>query len=117
MVIYYVALQKVDTLTYNYRIAKLTDKQRALCDFAYFTTAKPREIDKDQVEKLRAVGFNDHEILEASFVVGFFNYTNRWVSSIGVIPNPGHLITIEILNNDNLVSLKMAMLINSTAIF
>lgn len=39
----------VDTLTYNYRIAKLTDKQRALCDFAYFTTAKPREIDKDQV--------------------------------------------------------------------
>ena len=80
----------VDTLTYNYRIAKLTDKQRALCDFAYFATAKPREIDKDQVEKLRAVGFNDHEILEASFVVGFFNYTNRWVSSIGVIPNPGH---------------------------
>ena len=80
----------VDTLTYNYRIAKLTDKQRALCDFAYFATAKPREIDKDQVEQLRAVGFNDHEILEASFVVGFFNYTNRWVSSIGVIPNPGH---------------------------
>ncbi|MDY4575473.1 MAG: peroxidase-related enzyme [Intestinibacter sp.] len=80
----------VDELTYNYRIAKLTDKQRALCDFAYFLTTKPREIDKTQIEKLRAVGFNDHEILEASYVVGFFNYTNRWTAAIGAKPNAGH---------------------------
>ena len=30
-------------------------------------------------EKNPPVGFNDHEILEAAFVAGFFNYTNRWV--------------------------------------
>ena len=80
----------VDQLTYNYRSAKLTEKQRALCDYAYFVTAYPREIDTDQVDKLRAVGFNDHEILEAAFVAGFFNYTNRWVSTISPQPNPGH---------------------------
>lgn len=80
----------VDTLTYNYRSAKLTPKQRALCDYAFFVTAYPREIDTDQVEKLRAVGFNDHEILEAAYVAGFFNYTNRWVSTIKPVPNPGH---------------------------
>ena len=33
----------VDTLTYNYRSAKLTPKQRALCDYAFFVTAYPRE--------------------------------------------------------------------------
>ena len=35
------------------------------------------------------MGFNDHEILEAAFVAGFFNYTNRWVSTIAPVANPG----------------------------
>jgi uncharacterized peroxidase-related enzyme len=80
----------VDQLTYNYRAAKLTEKQRALCDYAYFVTAYPREITTEQVDKLRAAGFNDHEILEAAYVAGFFNYTNRWVSTIEPLANPGH---------------------------
>ena len=80
----------VDHLTYNYRTAKLTKKQRALCDYAYFVTAYPREVDTAQVDKLRKAGFNDHEILEAAFVAGFFNYTNRWVSTIDPKPNSGH---------------------------
>ena len=80
----------VDQLTYNYRSAKLTEKQRALCDYAYFATVYPREIDTKQVDKLREVGFNDHEILEAAYIVGFFNYTNRWVSTISPTPNEGH---------------------------
>ncbi|MPL65607.1 hypothetical protein SDC9_11271 [bioreactor metagenome] len=80
----------VDKLTYNYRSAQLTTKQRALCDYAYFATAYAREVSTDQVDKLRTAGFNDHEILEAAFIVGFFNYTNRWVSTISPVPNPGH---------------------------
>jgi uncharacterized peroxidase-related enzyme len=80
----------VDHLTYNYRTAKLTERQRALCDYAYFVTTRPREIDAEQVDNLRKAGFNDHEILEAAFVAGFFNYTNRWVSTIDPKPNPGH---------------------------
>jgi len=80
----------VDHLTYNYRTAKLTKKQRALCDYAYFVTTRPREIDTDQADKLRKAGFNDHEILEAAYAAGFFNYTNRWVSTIAPTPNSGH---------------------------
>lgn len=80
----------VDTLTYNYRSAKLTPKQRALCDYAWSVTVHPREITTAEVDKLRAAGFNDHEILEAAFVAGFFNYTNRWVGTIAPQANPGH---------------------------
>jgi uncharacterized peroxidase-related enzyme len=80
----------VDHIAYNYRTAKLTPKQRALCDYAYFVTAYPREIDTDRVDKLREAGFNDHEILEAAFAAGFFNYTNRWISTIAPKPNSGH---------------------------
>ncbi|MGE7834893.1 peroxidase-related enzyme [Viridibacillus arvi] len=80
----------VDQLTYNYRCATLTKKQRALCDYAYNVTTYPQETTQQQVDLLRLAGFNDHEILEASFIAGFFNFTNRWVSTIGAIPNPGH---------------------------
>ena len=79
-------------LSYNFRSAKpmLTEKQFALCEYAWYVTRHPDEITEAQVEGLRAVGFNDHEILEAAFVAGFFNYTNRWVATIEPIANPGH---------------------------
>ncbi len=80
----------VDKLCYNYRSAELNHRQRALCDFAYFLTAYPREITTEWVDRLREAGLNDHEILEASYIVGFFNYTNRWVAVIGPKPNDGH---------------------------
>ena len=82
----------VDKLSYNYRSCKglLSDVDYALCEYAWFVTANPREIDAVQVEKLREVGLNDHEILEAAFVAGFFNYTNRWVSTIAPVANSGH---------------------------
>ena len=74
----------VDKLSYNFRSAKdmLTEKQYALCEYAWYVTKHADEIGEEQVENLRKVGFNDHEILEAAFVAGFFNYTNRWVSTI-----------------------------------
>ena len=82
----------VDKLSYNFRSCKglLSDVDYALCEYAWFVTANPREIDAVQVEKLREVGLNDHEILEAAFVAGFFNYTNRWVSTIAPVANSGH---------------------------
>lgn len=82
----------VDKISYNFRSAKdeLSKIDYALCEYAWFVTAHPRDIDSTQIEKLRDVGLNDHEILEAAFVAGFFNYTNRWVSTIAPVANPGH---------------------------
>lgn len=82
----------VDKISYNYRSAKeeLNRVDYALCEYAWYVTTHPREIDQEQVDKLREVGLDDHQILEAAFVAGFFNYTNRWVSTIAPEPNPGH---------------------------
>lgn len=82
----------VDKLSGNYRSCKgeLSKEDYALCEYAWYVTAHPQEIDQEQVDKLRAVGFDDHQILEAAFVAGFFNYTNRWISTIAPVPNPGH---------------------------
>lgn len=82
----------VDKISYNYRSAKdeLSKVDYALCEYAWYVTAHPQEIDQEQVDKLRSVGLDDHQILEAAFVAGFFNYTNRWVSTIAPVENPGH---------------------------
>lgn len=82
----------VDKLSGNYRSCKdeLSKEDYALCEYAWYVTAHPQEIDHDQVDKLRDVGFDDHQILEAAFVAGFFNYTNRWISTIAPVPNAGH---------------------------
>ena len=84
--------RKVDKLSQNYRALKdeLSKVDFALCEYAWYVTAHPQEIDQTQIEKLRAVGLDDHQILEAAFVAGFFNYTNRWVSTIAPTVNPGH---------------------------
>ena len=66
-------------------------------DTCYLTNADKEMIgvvvsagDWKALRALRKAGFNDHEILEAAFVAGFFNYTNRWVSTIAPVANPGH---------------------------
>ncbi|MCR5175625.1 MAG: peroxidase-related enzyme [Anaerovibrio sp.] len=84
--------QLVDTISHNYRAAKneLTKVDYSLCEYAWYVTAHPQEIDQAQVDKLRDAGLDDHQILEAAFVAGFFNYTNRWVSTIAPVANPGH---------------------------
>jgi uncharacterized peroxidase-related enzyme len=82
----------VDRLSGNFRACKdeLSREDYALCEYAWYVTAHPRDIDQEQVDKLRDAGFDDHQILEAAFVAGFFNYTNRWVSTIAPVINPGH---------------------------
>lgn len=82
----------VDKLSGNYRACKdeLSREDYALCEYAWFVTAHPRDIEQEQVDKLRDAGLDDHQILEAAFVAGFFNYTNRWVSTIAPLANDGH---------------------------
>lgn len=82
----------VDKLSGNFRVCKdeLSKVDYALCEYAWYVTAHPNEIGQEQVDALRKVGLNDHEILEAAYVAGFFNYTNRWVSTIDPVINPGH---------------------------
>lgn len=82
----------VDKLSYNFRSCKkeLSEEDYALCEYAWYVTANPRDIDQEQVDKLREAGLDDHQILEAAYVAGFFNYTNRWVSTIAPVANPGH---------------------------
>jgi alkylhydroperoxidase family enzyme len=43
---------------------------------------------KDDVERLRAEGLSDADILDAVEVISYFNYINRVADGLGIDPEP-----------------------------
>lgn len=56
--------------------------------YARKLTLTPRAVTAQDVERLRAAGFDDAAILEIAQVVGFFNYYNRLTDGLGIDPEP-----------------------------
>jgi uncharacterized peroxidase-related enzyme len=77
-----------EMLVMNYKVAELSQRQRAMLDFAWALTTDPRSGDEDARAALRTAGFSDEEIFDICDVVGFFNYTNRLAHGVDMMPNP-----------------------------
>ena len=77
-----------EMIAMNYRVAPLTEKQKAMLDFAVLMTEAPHKIEDEHREDLRAVGFSDRDIWDISSVASFFNMTNRMASAVDMRPNP-----------------------------
>ena len=77
-----------ELMVMNYRAARLSKRQRAMLDFAVKLTAQPWEIEDEDREQLRQVGFTDRDIWDISAVAGFFNMSNRVASATDMRPNP-----------------------------
>jgi len=74
-------------LVMNYRVARLSKRQRAMLDFAVKLTASPWGVEEGDRERLRRVGFCDRDIWDISAVAGFFNMSNRVASATDIRPN------------------------------
>ncbi len=68
----------------DYRHARLSERERALCEFADKLTRLPGRIREEEVEKLRDAGLSDKDVLDAVEVIGYFNYINRIADGLGV---------------------------------
>jgi uncharacterized peroxidase-related enzyme len=77
-----------EMLAFNYRVAELSPRQRAMLDFAWTLTTAPHDIGEAQRQLLRDVGFSDADIFDVCDVTGFFNYTNRMAHGLDMMPNP-----------------------------
>jgi uncharacterized peroxidase-related enzyme len=71
----------------NYRVARLSKRQRAMLDFAVKLTASPWSVEEADRERLRRAGFSDRDIWDISAVTGFFNMSNRVASATDMRPN------------------------------
>jgi alkylhydroperoxidase family enzyme len=52
--------------------------------YAVKLTKTPWEIEKTDVDVLRAAGFGDSAILDICQIVGYFNFVNRLADGLGV---------------------------------
>lgn len=68
----------------GFRTARLSERERALCEFAEKLTLTPAQINRSEIEKLRAVGLSDKDVLDAVEVISYFNYINRIADGLGV---------------------------------
>ena len=71
----------------NYRVARISKRQRAMLDFAVKLTASPWSVEEGDRERLRRAGFSDRDIWDISAVAGFFNMSNRIASATDMRPN------------------------------
>jgi uncharacterized peroxidase-related enzyme len=63
--------------------APLDDSQKAAMRYAQMLTQDPAALQKDDIETLRAAGFDDGQILEINQVCAYFAYANRSVLGLG----------------------------------
>jgi len=77
----------VDRLATGYKYADLDPRDRAMLDFAVKLTESSDRCSDQDVEALRAAGWNDEEIMDIAQVAAMFNFTNRLASGLGWVPN------------------------------
>ncbi len=79
-----------EMIAFNYRVADLSPRQRAMLDFTWTLTLAPQDIAEADRAGLREAGFSDEDIFDICDVAGFFNYTNRVAHGTDMMPNPDY---------------------------
>lgn len=77
-----------ELMVMNYRVAELSQRHRAMLDFAVKLTENPHQILEADRQLLRDAGFNDQDIWDIASITGFYNMTNRVASASDMQPNP-----------------------------
>src|SRR5262249_47788087 len=75
-----------ELMVMNYRAARVSERERAMLDFAVKLTAEPWIVEEEDRERLRHAGFSDCDIWDIAAVAGFFNMTNRVASDTDLRP-------------------------------
>ncbi|MFB6267383.1 MAG: peroxidase-related enzyme [Halodesulfurarchaeum sp.] len=79
--------QLADQLATNYRAADLSDRHRAMLEFAEKLTREPGQIEDADLDALREAGFSQEEIWDIASVVAVFNLSNRMAQVVDMRPN------------------------------
>jgi uncharacterized peroxidase-related enzyme len=79
-----------EQLVMNYRVARISKRQRAMLDFAVKLTSSPWSVEEVDRERLRRAGLADRDIWDVSAIVGFFNMSNRVASATDMRPNAAY---------------------------
>ena len=74
----------VEALAKDYQNAPLSPTDRAMLDYVEKVTVDATRVTPSDLERLRAVGFDDRGILQITLIAAWFNYINRVADALGV---------------------------------
>ena len=74
----------VEALENDYTTAPITPQERVMLDYVVKLTRDATKVWKDDIEGLRAAGFDDRGILQITLIASWFNYINRVADALGV---------------------------------
>ena len=74
----------VEALRRDWRGAPLEPRERAMLAYVEKLTLEPAKVVRQDLEALRAAGFDDVSIVQINLIASFFNYINRVADGLGV---------------------------------
>jgi len=74
----------VEALQKDYTTAPISAQDRVMLDYVIKLTKDATKIGRNDVDGLRAVGFDDRGILQITLIASWFNYINRVADALGV---------------------------------
>ena len=76
-----------DQIATDYTKADITDKQKAMLDFAIKTATNAAEISEADLKQLRTFGFSEDDIWDIGAITALFALSNRMASLAAMRPN------------------------------
>lgn len=74
----------VEALQRDYTTAPISAQERVMLDYVVRLTRDATKVWKDDIDRLRAAGFDDRGILQITLIAAWFNYINRVADALGV---------------------------------
>ena len=74
----------VDALRRDHRTAPVSHADHVMLEWVEQFTRDSTKLGPEDLDKLRAVGFDDRAILQIAVIAGWFNYANRIADALGV---------------------------------
>jgi uncharacterized peroxidase-related enzyme len=74
----------VEALQKDYTAAPISTQDRVMLDYVVKLTKDAPKVRKDDIDGLRAAGFDDRGILQITLIASWFNYINRVADALGV---------------------------------
>ena len=74
----------VDALRRDHRSAPVSDEEHVMLNFVEQFTRDSTRLGPEDLDALRAAGFDDRAILQITVIAGWFNYANRIADALGV---------------------------------
>jgi uncharacterized peroxidase-related enzyme len=87
MRIYTKSAMLADQVAVNYRQADLSDRQKAILDFALKVCQGSDDIDLQDFKRLQAHGLTEEDVWDVGAISAFFGLSNRMASLTGMWPN------------------------------